>query len=484
MLKIIEKKTVFTWRQVMRKQNDNDVAIKVEDINKNFRLNNRKFEWLKTMMGIKESKNKEEVYALRDINFEIRKGESMAIIGENGSGKSTLLQIICGTLMQSSGQVSINGRVAALLELGSGFNPDFTGRENIILNGILLGLKKREVINRMEEIIDFAELGLFIDQPLRTYSSGMVVRLAFAIITNVDADILIIDEALAVGDAYFTQKCMRFIQRFKNKGTLIFVSHDPNAIMALCSKAVLLDKGRQKLIGIPKEVLSVYNRQIANKEVNKLRKNLNDRSEMAEFKNKPGKESEELSNYKMRWTDYRAESVKYTNSNQEMKVCKFDPNILSLEDYGGEKAKIVDVQIRILEKQDEEANYIRGGEIVQLTIKSVGKQVIKSYISGFIIKNDMGQTILGDNTLNTNRTEKYTTIEKGEEIEAIFIFTIPMLKPGKYSVTASVAEGTETDHRILHWINESIIIESRCDSIAAGIAGVTMHSIKVVKVKK
>ena len=189
----------------MKSQQGDNLAIKVENLDKKFRLYKGKLSWLKRIIGVEKQENKEEVYALHDINFEVKKGDSLAIIGENGSGKSTLLQIISGTLLQTNGKLSIDGRVAALLELGSGFNPDFTGRENIILNGILLGLKRKEVMERMNKIIDFAELGVFIDQPLRTYSSGMIVRLAFAIITNVDADILIIDEALAVGDAYFTQ---------------------------------------------------------------------------------------------------------------------------------------------------------------------------------------------------------------------------------------------------------------------------------------
>ena len=167
----------------------------------------------------------------------------------------------------SEGSVEVQGKVAALLELGSGFNPEFTGRENIYLNATLFGLSKKEIDDRFNKIVEFSEIGEFIDEPTKTYSSGMVVRLAFAIITNVDADILIIDEALSVGDAYFTQKCMRFIERFRKNGTLIFVSHDANAILSLCDQAILLQNGENQIIGTPKEVMEEYTRQLQNEKM-------------------------------------------------------------------------------------------------------------------------------------------------------------------------------------------------------------------------
>ena len=158
-----------------------------------------------------------EFWALKDVSFEVRRGETVGIIGRNGSGKSTLLQMICGTLTPTSGTIDVRGRVGALLELGAGFNPEFTGRENVYMNGSILGLTREEIDARYEDIVAFADIGQFIDQPLKTYSSGMYVRLAFAVIANIEADVLVIDEALAVGDAFFVQKCMRFLRRFLEK---------------------------------------------------------------------------------------------------------------------------------------------------------------------------------------------------------------------------------------------------------------------------
>ena len=193
--------------------------IEVKNVSKKYRLYNRKRDRIKQKLR----RNKEHVYnekiAVEDISFKIRRGETVGIVGKNGSGKSTLLQMICGTVNPTSGEISSRGKIAALLELGSGFNPEFTGRENVYLNGMLLGLTQKEIREKMERIIEFSEIDEFIDQPVKTYSSGMIVRLAFSVIVNVNADILIIDEALAVGDAFFRQKCMRFLRRFKKNGS-------------------------------------------------------------------------------------------------------------------------------------------------------------------------------------------------------------------------------------------------------------------------
>jgi ABC-type polysaccharide/polyol phosphate transport system ATPase subunit len=208
-----------------------------------------------------------EVHALLNIFFKVRKGEALGIVGMNGSGKSTLLQILAGTLTPSSGKAHCIGRVAALLELGSGFNPEFTGRENIYLNCAVLGLNKLEIEARINQIIEFSELGEFIEQPVKTYSSGMVVRLAFAAISHVDPDILIVDEALAVGDSYFQHKCTRKIREFKERGgTLLLVSHDPGAIKSICTRCILLDRGKLIKDGPAESVLDYYNAMIAQKE--------------------------------------------------------------------------------------------------------------------------------------------------------------------------------------------------------------------------
>jgi lipopolysaccharide transport system ATP-binding protein len=200
-----------------------------------------------------------EFWALRDVSFEVKKGETVGIIGRNGSGKSTLLQMICGTLNPTSGSVETRGRIAALLELGSGFNPEFTGRENVYMNAAVLGLSRAEVDARFDDIAAFADIGQFIDQPVKAYSSGMVVRLAFAVAINVDPEILIVDEALSVGDELFQRKCFSRIEAIKNNGaTILFVSHSGGTIVELCDRAVLMDSGEKLAVGVPKQIVGRY----------------------------------------------------------------------------------------------------------------------------------------------------------------------------------------------------------------------------------
>jgi len=205
-----------------------------------------------------------EFWALRDISFEVPRGETLGIIGRNGSGKSTLLQVICGTVSPTTGSARVEGRVAALLELGSGFNPEMTGRENVYMNGVILGLGDREIAERFDAIAAFSEIAPFLDQPIKTYSSGMTLRLAFAVAINVDADVLVVDEALAVGDARFQLKCAKAMDRLRDAGkTLLFVSHDPGAVKRLCSEAILLDGGRMLLRAPPNQALNVYSKLLA-----------------------------------------------------------------------------------------------------------------------------------------------------------------------------------------------------------------------------
>lgn len=222
-------------------ENPGDVAIRVTGLGKTYKIHDAPSDRLKEMLiaplrrrlGLRKKSYSRTFKALQDVSFELRKGETTGIIGRNGSGKSTLLQIICGTLAPSEGTVEVNGRVAALLELGSGFNPDFTGRENVYMNGAILGLSEAEIDAKFDSIHAFSEIGDFIERPVKTYSSGMMVRLAFAVIAHVDADILVVDEALSVGDAFFVQKCMRFLRKFMETGTVLFVSHDTGAVINL-----------------------------------------------------------------------------------------------------------------------------------------------------------------------------------------------------------------------------------------------------------
>lgn len=236
-----------------------DLAISVRNVSRSYMLFNRPQDRLKHALWRGKKKFYHDFWALKNISFDVKKGEAIGIIGRNGSGKSTLLQIITGILPPTEGEVIIRGRVVALLELGSGFNPEFTGRENIYLNGKIVGLSEKEMDERSEDIIAFADIGEFIDQPVKTYSSGMVVRLAFSVLAHVDPDVLIIDEALAVGDLSFQLKCTRYIKKLIEKGTtLLFVSHDSYAVKNLCKRAVWLHEGTQKFLGSSFEAVAQY----------------------------------------------------------------------------------------------------------------------------------------------------------------------------------------------------------------------------------
>jgi lipopolysaccharide transport system ATP-binding protein len=240
----------------------NDFAISLTNVSKCFKRYHHPVDRLKEMI-FPGTKRSEEFWALRDITLQIPKGETLGIVGRNGSGKSTLLQIVVGTLTATTGETLVNGRISALLELGSGFNPEYTGRQNVFFNGQLLGLKQQEIEERFDEIVGFADIGDFIDQPVKTYSSGMFVRLAFAVATSVDPDILIVDEALSVGDEAFQRKCFVRIQTLKEKGgTILFVSHSATAVIELCNSAVLLDRGELLLQSNPKFVLDKYHKLI------------------------------------------------------------------------------------------------------------------------------------------------------------------------------------------------------------------------------
>jgi len=239
-------------------------AVTITNLNKRFRVYDAPLDRLKEWLTPRGMSFHWAYWALRDINLTVPRGAALGIVGANGAGKSTLLKILCGTLSPTSGSVSINGRITGMLELGSGFHPEFTGRQNIYLNARLLGLSDAEIHNRLPRILEFAELGDFIDHPLRIYSTGMALRLGFSVAANVDPDILIIDEALAVGDAYFQHKCISYLRRFRESGgTLLFVSHDPGAVKLLCDEAILLHDGTIVQRGAPDDVLDYYNALIA-----------------------------------------------------------------------------------------------------------------------------------------------------------------------------------------------------------------------------
>ena len=465
----------------MKSKKPTTTSIEVSNIGKEFVLQDTG-NFLRNSIKRKKKETK-KITALNKISFELSMGESLGIIGKNGSGKSTLLQIICGTLAPTEGKIEVNGKIGALLELGSGFNPEFTGRENAYLNGIILGLSKKEARDKLKAIIEFAEIGEYIDQPVKTYSSGMVVRLAFAGRTHINAVILIIDEALAVGDAYFTQKCMRFIQNFRKTGTLIFVSHDPSAVMSLCDKSLLIEKGNMICLGETKEVMERYTKGLHTQ--SSKHGKINDKKE--DLIN-DGLKRELLhinreENYESKWTDYRMNLINRIETTESLVISKFKVEEEQKESYGGNMAIIENVEIKNI-KEDDKITQIKGGEIVKLQITCLALIDIKSFGSGFLLKNDKGLVLLGDNTYNKFEANEPIALKKGQRVSTEFIFTLPLLKKGKYSVTSSIADGTAENHEILHWLNDSLIIESVSTNMAAGLAGVPMQSIKVTPINK
>jgi len=391
-------------------------CLEVNKINKSYPR--RASPSLRLMQLIWPSADKNAVEIIRDVSFSLAFGETLAIVGRNGAGKSTLLQIICGTLQPTSGGVQRRGKVAALLELGAGFNPDFTGRENIYLNAAIHGLSRQQTDSRMDSILAFADIGNYIDQPLRTYSSGMQVRLAFSAITHVDADILIIDEALAVGDAFFVQKCMRFLRDFQKKGSILFVSHDSSAVTALCDRALWLESGQIKMLDSAKIVSEAYLAQ------------------------------------------------------------QFDEDAEGGADsFGLGGALIEEVQLSDLSNAPISITY--GNEIVRISVKIIIHRPLISPIVGFYVKDRLGQSLFGSNT-TFNESYDTLSLEEGKKATAIFEFLMPKLQTGTYTIAVAVAEGTQSQHVQHHWIHDALVFHAKETSGSTGLVGIPMQKIQLI----
>lgn len=402
-----------------------------------------------------------EFWALSDVSFEVRRGQTVGIIGRNGSGKSTLLQMICGTLYPSSGQVWVEGRVAALLELGSGFNPEFTGRENVYFNASVLGQAEDVTRERFSDIEAFADIGEFIDQPVKTYSSGMLVRLAFAVIAHVDADVLVIDEALAVGDAFFTQKCMRFLRDFMRNGTVLFVSHDTNAVKNLCNHAIWLEHGRVRQQGAPKDVCESYLREFYAQQGQAV----NDAPEATVAAHATYKPA-------MARGDQRLGFLNASNLRNDLRVFPYDPQAAS---FGVGGARIVEVNLCEAETGEALA-WVVGGEDVRLRLVARAIHPLASPIVGFVVKDRLGQVLFGDNTY-LNYHDHPIPCDAGQFLAAEFDFQMPRMPAGDYTVTASVADGTQQDHVQHHWVFDALAFRSESTSASAGLVGIPMHGI-------
>lgn len=397
-----------------------------------------------------------EFWALKDVSFEIKKGETVGIIGRNGSGKSTLLQMICGTLTPTSGSIQTSGRIAALLELGAGFNPEFTGRENVYMNASVLGLSNEEIDACFDDIVAFADIGDFIEQPVKTYSSGMTVRLAFAVIAHVDADILVIDEALAVGDAVFTQKCMRFLRKFMEQGTVLFVSHDSGSVVNLCQHAIWLNKGVISQAGIAKEVVKAYT-QFTLQEI------YGDKVRLTSVDANKSANREQQNNQAADVTIDKGTAVTY--------FTQLD------ESAGWESGKATILSVRLLNKDGQDMPMLHGGELVNLEIVAIANESIYSPILGWFVKDRLGQSLFGEHTYTY--VNPPLLVNAGEKIKAAFKFQIPLLPNGEYAITVSIAEGDPFEHTQHHWLHDALIVKIASDKLRYGLVGIPFSEVSL-----
>lgn len=413
-----------------------EIALSLKNISKCYKRYPRPVDRLKEMLLPGKSRA-EEFWALRDINLEVLQGETLGIIGQNGSGKSTLLQIIAGTLMPTTGEIQVSGRVSALLELGSGFNPEFTGQQNVFFNGRILGLSVEEIEAKFDDIAAFAEIGDFINQPVKTYSSGMVVRLAFAVVANTEPKILIVDEALAVGDAKFQARCMKRIRQLKEQGvTILLVTHDSSSVKMLCQRAALMEHGRMLETGVPKEVVKHYIALLSS-----------DTSEIDDIAIITPPE------------DYDSNGAKTpteTEEENDLIETNHDP---AMHRHGNKVVIIRNVKVTNLEKK--EITKIETGEVFKIEVLLKAKADISDFVIGISLKNLMGLVIYGTNTRLMN--VQLPSLTKFQTLSVIFQLPCYFNK-GVYTVTAAIhsEEGLSYD-----WIDDIAVFEvdntNRCD---------------------
>tara|TARA_R110000823_G_scaffold295738_2_gene415523 strand:+ start:3182 stop:4516 length:1335 start_codon:yes stop_codon:yes gene_type:complete len=438
-----------------------EAVIKARSLSKSYQVFERPQDRFLQMLARGRRQYYTEFCALRQVSFSIAPGETVGIIGRNGSGKSTLLQLICGTLQQSSGEVLVQGKVAALLELGTGFNPEFTGRENVALYASILGLDDATVAARFDSIVAFADIGEFLDQPVKTYSSGMVVRLAFAVIAHVDADILVIDEALAVGDVYFVQKCMRFLREFRERGTLLFVSHDASTVLGLCDRAIWLDCGAVKSMGPAKQVVSLYLEGLYGADPG-------DSQHVA----MPAPVAADTPSVDSEYRDQREAIINASRLRNDIEVFAFDAQAAA---FTGGQAEVTDVGFF---EDNRRLGWMVGGEQVQLRINCVSAMDLDRPIIGFFIKDRLGQHVFGDNTYLSYR-DSPVPVPAGRTCVAAFDFTLPRLPTGDYTLDVSISNGDQDKHHMLNWKYDVLAFRVQASSVVHGLVGVPMRHIEL-----
>jgi ABC-type polysaccharide/polyol phosphate transport system ATPase subunit len=397
-------------------------AVEFSHVSKSYSIYAAPHDRLKELATFNTRQFHTDFWALRDVSFEVGRGETFCVVGENGCGKSTLLQICAGILQPTSGTAATTGRISALLELGSGFNPEFTGRENVYLNGAILGFSEKEMERRFADIEEFAEIGDFINQPVKTYSSGMSVRLAFAVAIHVDPEILLVDEALAVGDVYFRQRCMRKVHELKQRGiTILFVSHATGDVKALGDRAMWLDKGAVKAIGKTDHVVHQYLAAMSAK----------DRAYQAH----------DLELHPDREPSHPAEIVTTI------------PNIDHR--FGDGKAEILGIAVANIDGSRASALKPGSTAVVRISIKA--KSNLDRPIVGFMMRNHLGVDIAGTNT--TRERADLAPMMIGDICTVDFYLDLPQLYASSFSFSPAIANGTLEHYSTCDWIDNALVLQ-------------------------
>ena len=400
-------------------------AVEFQGVSKSYAIYDAPGDRLKELLSLNRLKRHQDFWALHDVSFEVKRGETFCIVGENGSGKSTLLQMVAGILHPTSGTVAVHGRVSALLELGAGFNPEFSGRDNVYLNGSILGLTTRQIDQRYQDIAAFAEIGDFIDQPVKTYSSGMVVRLAFAVAINVDPEILLVDEALAVGDIYFRQRCMRKVHELRQRGiTILFVSHAVSDVKAIGDRVLWLDHGRMIDCGEPDRVVSKYLAAMTEKDSTYLLlKSAADPQRRLGGPIQAPEIVETIPNIDHRFGDGRAAIIG-----------------IAVLDEQGRAVPILEPSTRIL---------------VRISVRATADVALP--IVGFMLRNQLGMDFSGTNTAREGY--ELAPLQPGDVTTVDFYLDLPELYPASFSFSPAIADGTLMGYQMCDWIDNAITLQ-------------------------
>ena len=428
-----------------------DIAISVNDVSKMYKLYDNPMDRLKESLGLSRKKKYKEHYALNHVSFQVHKGETVGIIGTNGSGKSTILKIITGVLSPTGGEVSVNGRISALLELGAGFNGEYSGLENVYLNGSMIGFSREEIDAKLQSILDFADIGEFIHQPVKTYSSGMFVRLAFAVAINIDPEILIVDEALSVGDVFFQAKCYRKFEEFKEMGkTILFVSHDLSSIGKYCDRVVLLNKGDKLAEGGAKEMVNLYRRVLVNQY---------DDADLEE-----GAENAEAGQDGQLTDGTAGENVskkEHAGGGRAMKdSLNLNPKVL---EYGSKLGEIVDFAIR--DDTGMITNVIEKGKEFSVQMKVRFQADVNDPIFAFTLKDLKGTEITGTNTMYEHTPVKP---QKAGDVREITFKQIMPLEAGEYMLCLGCTGYKDGDFTVFHRLYDVCNLTVITDKKAVG----------------